>query len=183
MAESTKKKNRREEILQALALMLESSDGSQRITTAKLAASVGVSEAALYRHFSSKTKMFDSLIVFIEDSLISRIKLILMLILGFSEKNPGLTRIMTGHALMFEQDKLQSRINQLYERIEAQLRQVLKEKRIRDGSGFTYDESLLASQLLAFCEGMLSRFVRSEFKYRPTQEFEARWPLILAQLQ
>lgn len=140
MAESTKKKNRREEILQALALMLESSDGSQRITTAKLAASVGVSEAALYRHFSSKTKMFDSLIVFIEDSLISRInlilqdeketisriKLILMLILGFSEKNPGLTRIMTGHALMFEQDKLQSRINQLYERIEAQLRQVLK---------------------------------------------------------
>ena len=62
-----------------------------------------------------------------------------MLILGFSEKNPGLTRIMTGHALMFEQDKLQSRINQLYERIEAQLRQVLKEKRIRDGSGFTYD--------------------------------------------
>ncbi|MBT0393145.1 nucleoid occlusion factor SlmA [Morganella morganii] len=197
MAESTKKKNRREEILQALALMLESSDGSQRITTAKLAASVGVSEAALYRHFSSKTKMFDSLIVFIEDSLISRInlilqdeketisriKLILMLILGFSEKNPGLTRIMTGHALMFEQDKLQSRINQLYERIEAQLRQVLKEKRIRDDSGFTYDESLLASQLLAFCEGMLSRFVRSEFKYRPTQEFEARWPLILAQLQ
>ena len=197
MAESTKKKNRREEILQALALMLESSDGSQRITTAKLAASVGVSEAALYRHFSSKTKMFDSLNVFIEDSLISRInlilqdeketisriKLILMLILGFSEKNPGLTRIMTGHALMFEQDKLQSRINQLYERIEAQLRQVLKEKRIRDGSGFTYDESLLASQLLAFCEGMLSRFVRSEFKYRPTQEFEARWPLILAQLQ
>ncbi|HDS3051610.1 nucleoid occlusion factor SlmA [Morganella morganii] len=197
MAESTKKKNRREEILQALALMLESSDGSQRITTAKLAASVGVSEAALYRHFSSKTKMFDSLIVFIEDSLISRInlilqdeketisriKLILMLILGFSEKNPGLTRIMTGHALMFEQDKLQSRINQLYERIEAQLRQVLKEKRIRDGSSFTYDESLLASQLLAFCEGMLSRFVRSEFKYRPTQEFEARWPLILAQLQ
>ncbi|EMJ9776217.1 MULTISPECIES: nucleoid occlusion factor SlmA [Morganella] len=197
MAESTKKKNRREEILQALAQMLESSDGSQRITTAKLAASVGVSEAALYRHFSGKTKMFDSLIVFIEDSLISRInlilqdeketisriKLILMLILGFSEKNPGLTRIMTGHALMFEQDKLQSRINQLYERIEAQLRQVLKEKRIRDGSGFTYDESLLASQLLAFCEGMLSRFVRSEFKYRPTQEFETRWPLLLAQLQ
>lgn len=197
MAESTKKKNRREEILQALAQMLESSDGSQRITTAKLAASVGVSEAALYRHFSGKTKMFDSLIVFIEDSLISRInlilqdeketisriKLILMLILGFSEKNPGLTRIMTGHALMFEQDKLQSRINQLYERIEAQLRQVLKEKRIRDGSGFTYDESLLASQLLAFCEGMLSRFVRSEFRYRPTQEFETRWPLLLAQLQ
>ncbi|WP_237387077.1 nucleoid occlusion factor SlmA [Xenorhabdus sp. Sc-CR9] len=195
--ERTKKKNRREEILQVLAHMLESSDGSQRITTAKLAANVGVSEAALYRHFPSKTRMFDSLIEFIEDSLISRINLILqdekdtivrirlifVLILGFAEKNPGLTRIMTGHALMFEQDRLQNRINQLFERIEVQLRQILKEKKIRDGQGFNYDETVLASQLLAFCEGMLSRFVRSEFRYRPTKEFEVRWPLILTQLQ
>jgi AcrR family transcriptional regulator len=128
MAEKqTAKRNRREEILQSLALMLESSDGSQRITTAKLAASVGVSEAALYRHFPSKTRMFDSLIEFIEDSLITRINLILkdekdttarlrlivLLILGFGERNPGLTRILTGHALMFEQDRLQGRINQL----------------------------------------------------------------------
>nr|WP_314266264.1 nucleoid occlusion factor SlmA [uncultured Moellerella sp.] len=194
---TTKKRNRREEILQSLAEMLEGSDGSQRITTAKLAANVGVSEAALYRHFPSKGKMFDSLIEFIEDSLVSRInliikdekdtitriRLILLLILGFSEKNPGLTRIMTGHALMFEQDRLQGRINQLFERIEAQLRQVLKEKKIRDEQGFNYDESLLASQLLAYCEGMLSRFVRSEFRYKPTQEFDVRWPLILAQLQ
>ncbi|HFR4115489.1 TPA: nucleoid occlusion factor SlmA [Yersinia enterocolitica] len=191
------KKNRREEILQALAQMLESSDGSQRITTAKLAANVGVSEAALYRHFPSKTRMFDSLIEFIEDSLMSRInlilqdeketfnrlRLILLLVLGFAERNPGLTRIMTGHALMFEQDRLQGRINQLFERIEVQLRQVLREKKLRDGQGFIHDEALLATQLLAFCEGMLSRFVRSEFRYRPTQEFDARWPLIVAQLQ
>ncbi|MDU1266335.1 MAG: nucleoid occlusion factor SlmA [Escherichia coli] len=175
MAEKqTAKRNRREEILQSLALMLESSDGSQRITTAKLAASVGVSEAALYRHFPSKTRMFDSLIEFIEDSLITR---------GFGERNPGLTRILTGHALMFEQDRLQGRINQLFERIEAQLRQVLREKRMREGEGYTTDETLLASQILAFCEGMLSRFVRSEFKYRPTDDFDARWPLIAAQLQ
>ncbi|CAI6198848.1 hypothetical protein DJICPGNB_18300 [Escherichia coli] len=108
MAEKqTAKRNRREEILPSLALMLESSDGSQRITTAKLAASVGVSEAALYRHFPSKTRMFDSLIEFIEDSLITRINLILkdekdttarlrlivLLLLGFGERNPGLTRI------------------------------------------------------------------------------------------
>ncbi|AKH90447.1 nucleoid occlusion factor SlmA [Edwardsiella tarda] len=191
------KRNRREEILQALAQMLESSDGSQRITTAKLAANVGVSEAALYRHFPSKTRMFDSLIEFIEDSLISRInlilqdekdtlnrlRLILLLILGFAERNPGLTRIMTGHALMFEQDRLQGRINQLFERIEAQLRQVLKERRLREGNAFAHDETLLASQLLAFCEGMLSRFVRSEFRYRPTQEFDTRWPLLASQLQ
>ncbi len=190
------KRNRREEILQALAQMLQSSDGSQRITTAKLAANVGVSEAALYRHFPSKTRMFDSLIEFIEDSLITRInlilqdekdtlnrlRLILLLILGFAERNPGLTRIMTGHALMFEQDRLQGRINQLFERIEVQLRQVLREKKMREGSGFTNDETLLASQLLAFCEGLLSRFVRSEFKYRPTQDFDTRWPLIAAQL-
>ncbi|CAI2783920.1 Synthetically lethal with a defective Min system protein A [Serratia marcescens] len=191
------KRNRREEILQALAQILESSDGSQRITTAKLAANVGVSEAALYRHFPSKTRMFDSLIEFIEDSLITRInlilqdeketfnrlRLILLLILGFAERNPGLTRIMTGHALMFEQDRLQGRINQLFERIEAQLRQVLKERKLREGKGFIVDETLLASQLLAFCEGMLSRYVRSEFRYRPTQEFDARWPLLAAQLQ
>ncbi|MBW7981053.1 nucleoid occlusion factor SlmA [Enterobacillus tribolii] len=191
------KRNRREEILQALAQMLESSDGSQRITTAKLAANVGVSEAALYRHFPSKTRMFDSLIEFIEDSLTSRInlilqdekdtfnriRLILVLVLGFAERNPGLTRIMTGHALMFEQDRLQGRINQLFERIESQIRQVLKEKKIREGQGFVTDETLLASQLLAFCEGMLSRFVRSEFRYRPTQEFDARWPLLISQLQ
>ena len=198
MAEKqTAKRNRREEILQSLALMLESSDGSQPITTAKLAASVGVSEAALYRHFPSKTRMFDSLIEFIEDSLITRINLILkdekdttarlrlivLLLLGFGERNPGLTRILTGHALMFEQDRLQGRINQLFERIEAQLRQVLREKRMREGEGYTTDETLLASQLLAFCEGMLSRFVRSEFKYRPTDDFDARWPLIAAQLQ
>ena len=132
--------------------------------------------------------MFDSLIEFIEDSLITRINLILkdekdttarlrlivLLLLGFGERNPGLTRILTGHALMFEQDRLQGRINQLFERIEAQL---------REGEGYTTDETLLASQILAFCEGMLSRFVRSEFKYRPTDDFDARWPLIAAQLQ
>lgn len=107
----------------------------------------------------------------------------MLLVLGFAERNPGLTRIMTGHALMFEQDRLQGRINQLFERIEAQLRQVLKERKLREGKGFIVDETLLASQLLAFCEGMLSRYVRSEFRYRPTQEFDGRWPLLAAQLQ
>lgn len=176
--------------------MLESSDGSQRITTAKLAANVGVSEAALYRHFPSKTRMFDSLIEFIEDSLITRINLILkdeketmarlrlivQLILGFGERNPGLTRILTGHALMFEQDRLQGRINQLFERIEVQLRQVMRERKMREGEGFHTDEALLASQLLALCEGLLSRYVRSEFRFSPTAEFDTRWPLIAAQL-
>lgn len=190
------KKNRREEILQALAQMLESSEGSQRITTARRAATVGVSEAALYRHFPSKARMFEGLIEFIEESLMSRINLILtdekdtllrlrlivQLLLGFAEKNPGLTRILTGHALMFEQDRLQNRINQLFERIETQLRQVMRERKLREGKGFAQDEGLLASQLLAFCEGLMSRFVRSEFRYLPTQDFDIRWQLLTAEL-
>ncbi|OTQ58918.1 nucleoid occlusion factor SlmA [Gilliamella sp. A7] len=193
---SSKNKNRKEDILQALAAMLESNEGTQRITTAKLAATVGVSEAALYRHFPSKTKMFESLIVYIEDILLSRInvimqdepntfarlKLILALILGFSEKNPGLTRIMTGHALMFEQEQLQDRISQLFERIETQIKQVIRERKIREGIAFITDERILASQLLAFCEGMMARYSRSGFKYLPTTNFETRWALLAKQL-
>ena len=193
---SSKNKNRKEDILQALAAMLESNEGTQRITTAKLAATVGVSEAALYRHFPSKTKMFESLIVYIEDILLSRInvimqdepntfvrlQLILALILGFSEKNPGLTRIMTGHALMFEQEQLQDRISQLFERIETQIKQVIRERKIREGIAFITDERILASQLLAFCEGMMARYSRSGFKYLPTTNFETRWALLAKQL-
>ncbi|SCC16882.1 transcriptional regulator, TetR family [Gilliamella bombicola] len=196
MIVTNKNKNRKEDILQALAKMLESNEGTQRITTAKLAATVGVSEAALYRHFPSKTKMFESLIVYIEDILLSRInvimqeepntftrlQLILALILGFSEKNPGLTRIMTGHALMFEQDQLQERISQLFERIEIQIKQVLRERKIREGVAFITDERILSSQLLAFCEGMMARYSRSGFKYLPTTNFDTRWTLLVKQL-
>lgn len=176
--------------------MLESNEGVQRITTAKLAATVGVSEAALYRHFPSKMKMFESLILFIEDILLSRInhilqdekdtemriRLIIALILGFCEKNPGLTRIMTGHALMFEKELLQERVGQLFERIETQLKQVLRERKIREGSAYSVDERILASQLVAFCEGMMARYVRSGFEYLPTTDFEVRWLLISKQL-
>lgn len=193
---TTKRKNRKEDILQALATMLESNEGSQRITTAKLAATVGVSEAALYRHFPSKTKMFESLIIFIEDILLSRINLILQdekntearlrlivaLILGFSEKNPGLARIMTSHALMFEQEQLQERVSQLFERIETQIKQILREKKLREGNGYVTAERILSSQILAFCEGMMARYVRSGFKYLPTTDFDQRWQLILQQL-
>ncbi|OCG10199.1 nucleoid occlusion factor SlmA [Gilliamella sp. wkB178] len=196
MIVNIKNKNRKEDILQALATMLESNEGTQRITTAKLAATVGVSEAALYRHFPSKTKMFESLIAYIEDILLSRInvilqdepktftrlQLILALILGFSERNPGLTRIMTGHALMFEQEQLQDRISQLFEKIETQIKQVLRESKIREGITFTTDERILSSQLLAFCEGMMARYSRSNFKYLPTTDFDTRWALLAKQL-
>ena len=193
----TRKSNRREEILQALAHMLESTDGASRITTAKLAKQVGVSEAALYRHFPSKARMFEGLIEFIEDALMSRInmiledekdtlnriRLVLGLILAFAEKNPGLSRILSGHALMFENERLRNRINQLFERIETQLRQILRERQLREGKAFPVGESILAAQLLGQVEGSLSRYVRSDFKYLPTENFEEYWALLSAQIQ
>ncbi|NOH96116.1 nucleoid occlusion factor SlmA [Vibrio sp. 99-70-13A1] len=193
----TRKSNRREEILQALAHMLESAEGASRITTAKLAKQVGVSEAALYRHFPSKARMFEGLIEFIEEALMSRInrildeekdtleriRLVLQLILVFSERNPGLTRILSGHALMFENERLRERINQLFERIETQLRQILRERKIREGKAFPVDERILATQLLGQVEGSLNRFVRSDFKYPPTANFEEYWALLSAQIK
>ncbi|MBL4832091.1 MAG: nucleoid occlusion factor SlmA [Aliivibrio sp.] len=192
----SRKPNRREEILQALAQMLESNEGASRITTAKLAKKVGVSEAALYRHFPSKARMFEGLIEFIEESLLSRInrivddekdtltriQLVLQLLLAFAERNPGLTRILTGHALMFENERLRERINQLFERIETQLRQILRERKIREGKTFPIDERILAAQLLGQIEGSFSRFVRSDFKYQPTENFEEYWSLLSAQI-
>ncbi len=192
-----KKTNRREEILQALAEMLESNEGASRITTAKLAAQVGVSEAALYRHFPSKARMFEGLIEFIEESLMSRInriideekdtlnriRLVMQLILVFSERNPGLTRILSGHALMFENERLRDRINQLFERIETSLRQILRERKIREGKSFPVDVRTLAAQLLGQVEGSLNRFVRSDFKYQPTENFEEYWALLSAQIK
>ncbi|MFV0573858.1 MAG: nucleoid occlusion factor SlmA [Vibrio sp.] len=191
-----RKTNRREEILQALAQMLESTDGASRITTAKLAKQVGVSEAALYRHFPSKARMFEGLIEFIEDALLSRInlilaeekdtlnriRLVLQLLLAFAERNPGLSRIMSGHALMFENERLRSRINQLYDRIETQLRQILRERQIREGKGFPVDESILAALLLGQIEGRLNRFVRSDFKIQPTNNFDQYWALLQLQM-
>lgn len=192
-----KKSHRREEILQALARMLESHDGASRITTAKLAHQVGVSEAALYRHFPSKARMFEGLIEFIEESLISRInriiedekdslnrlRLILQLILVFAERNPGLTRILSGHALMFENQRLRERINLLYERIEISLKQVLRERQLREGKGFDLDIGILSAQMIAQIEGRLNRFVRTDFNHPPTSHFNTYWAMLQGQLE
>jgi len=137
--------SRKEQILQSLARMLEASPG-ERITTAALAKEVGVSEAALYRHFPSKARMFEGLIKFIEDTLFQRISRILKeeenaherchkiltLLLTFADKNPGMTRLLTGDALAGETERLRERIAQFYDRFEAQLKQVLREAQIRE---------------------------------------------------
>jgi len=160
---AVKKTNRRAQILQALAGMLETSPG-QRITTAKLAEKVGVSEAALYRHFPSKARMFEGLIEFIEETLFTRInkivneekdsltrcQLILHLILGFAEKNPGITRILNGDALMGEQDRLRARIAKLFERLETQLKQVLRERKLREGKTLSADEAIIANMMICY---------------------------------
>lgn len=183
-----KKGNRKEQILQCLAEMLESHSG-QRITTAKLAEKVGVSEAALYRHFPSKARMYEGLIEFIESTLLSRINVILekdkttegriyhilKLILGFAEMNRGITAILTGDALLGEHDRLRERVVALFEKLETQLKQVLRERKLREGKTFPIDETALANMLLAYTEGKMNQFVRSSFTRSPMDDFEAQW--------
>ncbi|GAA0655915.1 nucleoid occlusion factor SlmA [Rheinheimera tangshanensis] len=188
---TTKRPNRKEDILQALAAMLQSHAG-QRITTAALAAQVGVSEAALYRHFPSKARMFEGLIDFIEDTLLSRInaivqehkqteqriELIMQLLLIFAERNPGICRILTGDALQGEQERLQERISALYEKLETQLKQCLRERKLREGKSFSVDEGDLANLLLGICEGKMQQFVRSGFARLPTAQWPNQWALL-----
>ncbi len=177
---------RKQQILQVLAEMLEAPT-AEKITTAALAARLQVSEAALYRHFASKAQMYDGLIEFIEQSvfgLINRItgshesgmaqlEAIVSVLLGFSEKNPGMTRVLIGDALVNENERLQARINQLHDRIEATLRQSL---RIAEAQNETKaDATVVANLLLCYVIGRWQLFVRSGFRRMPTQLFTAQW--------
>jgi len=191
MSKTRQKGQRRQEILEALAKMLEDSPGS-RITTAKLAETVGVSEAALYRHFPSKTKMFEGLIEFIEEAIFSRINVIikedipaikqcekiLTLLLAFVEKNPGITRLLTGDVLAGETDRLRHRIAQFYDRIETQLKQVLREAEMKEGIRPVLPMNAAANLLLATAEGRIIQFVRSEFRRSPTEDWTDQWALL-----
>ncbi len=185
---TTKKSSRRQQILESLAEMLEANPG-ERITTARLAQQVGVSEAALYRHFPSKSKMFEGLIEFIEETLFSRIPIIvneeskalkrcekiLSLLLTFAERNPGITRILTGDALAGETERLRTRVAQLFDRIETQLKQILREAEMREGLRPDLPIAVAANLLLAAAEGRISQFVRSEFKRSPTENWSSQW--------
>ncbi|WP_076417455.1 nucleoid occlusion factor SlmA [Colwellia sp. UCD-KL20] len=187
------KTNRKQQILECLASMLETSPG-QRITTAKLAADVGVSEAALYRHFPSKARMFEGLIDFIEESIFSRINLILTdhkealvrchhilhVLLVFAERNPGMCRILSGDALMGENERLRARVNQFFEKLESQFKQVLRERKLREGKGFTINELALANIIVAFAEGKISQYVRSSFAKKPSDDFNEQWQFLMA---
>jgi len=195
MTAAEPKISRREHILQALAAMLESQPGA-RITTASLAKEVGVTEAALYRHFPSKAKMFEGLIEFVEDVVFSRITLILQeeegarlrcekilgLLLVFAERNPGITRILNGDALTGEHERLQLRIAQFFERLETQLRQVLRDAELRQSLGTVMTSNAAANLMLALVEGHISQFVRSGFRRKPTESWDAQWAFLSAKL-
>lgn len=183
---------RRVQILQALAAMLEQPSG-ERITTAALAARLTVSEAALYRHFASKAQMFEGLIEFIEQSVFSltgqiqqreigaletatqaglrQAAQIATLLIQFGEKNPGMARVMVGDALVFENERLQQRMNQFFDKVEATLKQCLRD--------CGPDAQVRASILAAFVVGRLQRFVRSGYRRAPSENLDAALVLML----
>jgi TetR/AcrR family transcriptional regulator len=177
---------RRVQILQTLAGMLEQ-PGAERITTAALAARLQVSEAALYRHFASKAQMFEGLIEFIESSIFTLVNQIVerepdgaaqarkvtTVVLQFGEKNPGMTRVMVGDALVFEHERLIARMNQFFDRLESQLRQSLRLAAEAGGSSTpTVDAAALASALVSLMAGRLQRYARSGFKRSPVEHLD-----------
>ena len=185
---------RRVQILQALATMLEQ-PGAERITTSALAARLEVSEAALYRHFASKAQMFEGLIEFIEQSVFTlvnqiaerepnpaaRTRRLVLMVLQFAEKNPGMTRVMVGDALVFENDRLQERMNQFFDKLESSLKQSLRDAATASGAATpTVDAQVRASVAVAFMVGRLQRFARSGFKRLPSEHLEASLAIILS---
>ncbi len=184
---------RRVQILHTLAGMLEQ-PGADRVTTAALAAKLAVSEAALYRHFASKAQMFEGLIEFIEQSVFTlinqigeretdartQVQKVLAVVLQFGEKNPGMTRVMVGDALVFENERLVVRMNQFFDRIESHLRQSLRAAAEAESSATpTVDANAQASVLTAFLVGRLQRFARSGFKRSPTEHLDAAMRLLV----
>lgn len=184
-----KRGERRQEILETLARMLEQNKG-ERITTAELAKAVGVSEAALYRHFPSKSKMFEDLIKFVEETIFTRInrilveertaqdriKQIMILMLGFTEKNPGITRLIQGDVLVGEKKPLRDRITQFFDRLETQIKQVLREGEL-DGE-IRHPVVHSARLLLATVEGRIAQYVRTGFRESPVKGWPELWEML-----
>jgi len=187
----TSKPNRRQQILEVLAQELESHPGS-RITTAALARAVGVSEAALYRHFASKAKMFEALIEFAEESVFSltnkimeqekdvvlRCERLIQLVLGFSERNPGITRVLLGDALVGENERLRVRVGKFFERIETQIKQILREANLSDGARAMAPIDAAANEIVALIEGRMSQYVRTNFEKKPTEYTAEQWQVL-----
>ena len=187
--------DRKQEILMALAEMLEAAPDT-RITTARLASHVGVSEAALYRHFPSKSTMYAGLLSFTEDTLfgligrlpseqtgaLNQCQGLLRLYLEFCEKNPGITRLLTGRALTGESQRLHRQVDQVYERLETQLKQYLREAELREGLRTCLPVATAANLLMSAAEGRVSQYCRSDFRRRPTEDWSDQWAQLAAGL-
>ena len=183
---------RKLQILQTVAEMLQKPQ-SEKITTAALAAKVGVSEAALYRHFASKAQMYEGLIEFIEQTLfglinritteersgIKQLEAVLPLLLGFAQKNPGMTRVLIGDALVNEDDRLQARINQLHDRLEATLKQSLRLAASQQEIPAGMDAMAQANLMMAFVVGRWHQFAKSGFKREPMEFWALQWKGLL----
>ena len=189
------KSPRRQQILEALARELENRPGA-RITTARLAEVVGVSEAALYRHFPSKAKMFEALIEFAEESVFGlanrvlgeesdatrRCERILTMLLTFSDRNPGITRVLLGEALVGEHERLRARVSQFFDRFETQLKQILREGEQIADLGLRASVAAIANLLMAVVEGRMTQFSRSGFEHSPIESWEQQWQALQAGL-
>ena len=181
------------QILEALAHMLEIPKG-EKITTAALAKRLECSEAALYRHFASKAQMFEDLIEFIESSLfglinrissdeengIHQVELIVITLLRFAQKNQGMTRVLIGDALVHENERLQLRINQLLDKIEAAIRQSLRVAAAQDQVNAQLDFTAAANLLRCYVVGRWEQFARSGFNRDPMQQWTQQWPMLYA---
>lgn len=184
---------RKLQILQTIAEMLQNPKG-EKITTALMAKKLDVSEAALYRHFASKAQMYEGLIEFIETGLFSVInkinadeqsgvkqaELIVSLLLGFAQKNRGLTRVLIGDALVNEDDRLQARINQLMDRVEASLKQALRIAASNNELPQGEDAAAAANLCLCYAIGRWQLFVKSGFTREPMAQWPQQWPMLLA---
>lgn len=183
---------RQQQILEVLATELETRPGD-RISTARLAAALGVSEAALYRHFASKAKMFDALIDFAEETVfglanrileetqdaVTRCGRIASVVLRFAEKNPGITRVLMGDILVGEHERLRARVAQFFDRLETQFRQVLRDSLLVAGA--QPDRALVnaaASLITASITGRLAHFVRSAYRQSPSAQWEDQWQML-----
>ena len=191
-----KKISRKDQILQSLVSQLEKKH-SDRVTTAALAKAVGVSEAALYRHFSSKAKMFEGLIEFCEQSvftmisqilknestLFSRCEHIVSAVLLFSYRNPGICKVLTGHALVGEKEYLHERVDQFFQQIEAHLRQLFREAELSKEITYSAASSIYADMILALIEGQINEYVRTNFSSDPVKNWHAQWAIIYKSLE
>ena len=179
---------RKLQILQTLAQMLQN-PRAEKITTAALAANLDVSEAALYRHFASKAQMFEGLIEFIEESIfglvnkittdeksgVKQLEAMLTMLLGFAEKNPGMTRVLIGDALVNEDDRLQTRINQLHDRLEASIKQALRFASSQNELPTDMDAAAQANLLMCYVTGRWHQYAKSGFKREPMEHWAGQW--------